>query len=69
VGANESLAPANVPTRQLRRSPPPQPTITTALSSTITLASSRKIAVLRAVHHSVIAQMRKDGDDLGELKR
>jgi hypothetical protein len=28
-----------------------------------------KIAVLCAVHHSVIAQMRKDGDDLGELKR
>jgi hypothetical protein len=66
VEANESLGPANVPTRQLGRSPPPQPTITTALSSTITLAVA---FVLCGVHHSMVAQMRRDGDDLGELKR
>jgi hypothetical protein len=68
VGAYESLRPANVPTRQLRRSrrsrQSPRHWAVPSRSRHL-----ENIAVLCAAHHSVNAQMRKDGDDLGELKR
>jgi hypothetical protein len=66
VGANESLGPANFPTHHLRRKAPP--TIATALSSTTTLASSRKERCPVRRTHNVIIQMRENGEDLGNKR-